>query len=100
MPGIIFDEKILDQILNFKGDIGIPIDLDWEKHYEGRTEHPKSEADNVILKDLDDHTSVKIHRIQHIESIDMMFDMLETTKTWGQEIDSNLFDIIPNGNLL
>ena len=38
---IIFDEKILDQILNFKGDIGIPIDLDWEKHYEGRTEHPK-----------------------------------------------------------
>ncbi len=48
---IIFDEKILDQILNFKGDIGIPIDLDWEKHYEGRTEHPKSEADNVILKD-------------------------------------------------
>ncbi|WP_019385462.1 hypothetical protein [Acinetobacter venetianus] len=55
---------------------------------------------NVILKDLDDQTSVKIHRIQHIESIDMMFDMLETTKTWGQEIDSNLFDIIPNGNLL
>ena len=48
---IIFDEKILDQILNFKGDIGIPIDLDWEKHYEGRTEHPKLEADNVILKD-------------------------------------------------
>ena len=47
---ILFEEKILDQLLNFKGDIGIPIDLDWEKYYEGRTQHPKSEADNVLLK--------------------------------------------------
>ena len=47
---IIFEEKILDQLLNFKGDIGVPIDLDWEKYYEGRTQHPKSEADNVLLK--------------------------------------------------
>ena len=29
---IIFEEKILEQILNFQGDIGIPIDLDWEKY--------------------------------------------------------------------
>lgn len=47
---IIFEESILKQLLNFKGDIGIPIDLDWEKSYEGRTEHPKSEADNVLIK--------------------------------------------------
>lgn len=48
---IIFEEKILEQILNFQGDIGIPLDLDWEKSYEGRTQHPKSEADNVLLKE-------------------------------------------------
>lgn len=48
---IIFEGKILDQLLNFQGDIGIPIDLDWEKSYEGRIQHPKSEADNVLLKD-------------------------------------------------
>lgn len=47
---IVFDETILKQFLSFEGDIGIPIDLDWEKSYEGRTEHPKSEADNVLLK--------------------------------------------------
>ncbi len=46
---IIFEESILKQLLNFKGDIGIPVDLDWEKSYEGRTEHPKSEADNVLI---------------------------------------------------
>jgi L-glutamine-phosphate cytidylyltransferase len=46
---ILFDEEILKQILNSSGDIGIPIDLDWEKNYIDRIQHPKSEADNVIL---------------------------------------------------
>ena len=46
---ILFDEEILKQILNFNGLIGIPIDLDWEKNYIDRIQHPKSEADNVIL---------------------------------------------------
>ena len=48
---LVFEEKILQQLLNFNGDIGIPIDLDWEKNYAGRNLHPKSEADNVLLKE-------------------------------------------------
>ena len=47
---ILFDESILRQLLDFSGDIGIPIDLDWEKSYGGRTQHPRSEADNVLIK--------------------------------------------------
>ena len=47
---ILFEESILHQLLEFSGDIGIPVDLDWEKSYESRTEHPKSEADNVLIK--------------------------------------------------
>jgi L-glutamine-phosphate cytidylyltransferase len=47
---IIFDEKIMESINNFSGDIGIAVDLDWEKNYEDRDQHPKSEADNVIIK--------------------------------------------------
>ena len=46
---ILFDDIILKQILNFNGDIGIPIDLDWEKNYINRIQHPKSEADNVLV---------------------------------------------------
>ena len=46
---IIFELKILKQILDSKGDISIAIDMTWEKMYEGRTEHPKSEAENVQL---------------------------------------------------
>lgn len=47
---IIYEESILHQILNFKSDIGIAVDMNWEKVYLGRTEHPKSQADNVLIE--------------------------------------------------
>ena len=47
---ILFDESVFEKILHFKGDIGIGVDLDWEKSYEGRSEHPKEQADNVIIQ--------------------------------------------------
>ena len=47
---IIFDEKILNSIMEFKGDIGIAVELNWEKRYIDRDQHPKSEADNVIIQ--------------------------------------------------
>ncbi len=46
---IIFDQKILNSIVEFKGDVGIAIELNWEKRYINRDQHPKSEADNVII---------------------------------------------------
>ena len=48
---IIYEEKILNQILNSKSDIGIAVDLDWRKNYNNRTMHPTSEAENVIIQD-------------------------------------------------
>lgn len=47
---IILDEIILKSIINSNHDISIGIDLNWEKNYEGRTEHPKEQADNVLLE--------------------------------------------------
>ena len=47
---IIFNKKILGSMLDFKGDIGIAVDLNWEKNYVNRTQHPKSEADNVLME--------------------------------------------------
>jgi len=49
---IIFELKIIKQILDSKGDISIAVDMNWEKMYEGRTEHPKSEAENVQLNKI------------------------------------------------
>jgi len=48
---IVFEEKVIQDILSFKGDIGIGIDFDWEKNYEDRKLHPIEQADNVIVKD-------------------------------------------------
>ena len=48
---ILFEEMILQQILNSKGDIVIAIDKDWKKSYEERPDNPKSEADKVLIKD-------------------------------------------------
>ena len=47
---IVFDDSILDSILGFKGDIGIAVDLDWQKKYDSRTDHPRKEADNVVIE--------------------------------------------------
>jgi len=46
---ILFEENILKTILNFKGDVSIAVDLEWEKSYIERTDHPRSEAENVIF---------------------------------------------------
>ena len=46
---IIFEYEVLEQILNFKCDIGVVVDLDWEKQYTGKFGRPISEADNVIM---------------------------------------------------
>ena len=46
---IIFESEIIKQILKSKKDISIAVDMNWEKMYENRTEHPKSEAENVLL---------------------------------------------------
>ena len=48
---IIYEEKILNQILDFKSEIGIAVDLDWRKNYKNRTMHPTLEAENVIIQD-------------------------------------------------
>ena len=46
---ILFEEEIINQILQSKADIGVGIDMNWEKSYIGRTEHTKIEAENVEL---------------------------------------------------
>lgn len=47
---IIFDKKILQEILQFDGDIGIPVDYQWKEAYIDRNQHPISEADTVLIK--------------------------------------------------
>ena len=51
---LVFEKAVIDQVIDFKGDIGIAVELDWKPHYDVRTLHPMSEADNVLF-DKDDN---------------------------------------------
>ena len=46
---ILFDKAILDQVLNFQGDIGVSTEMNWLSTYQNRIHHPLSQADNVLI---------------------------------------------------
>ena len=81
---ILFEPKIIEKLLNSKGDISIAVDMNWEKMYEGRTEHPKSEAENVKLNNNKKIIKVK----KNIESSNNVGEFLGIIKlsTAGSEI--------------
>ncbi len=50
---IIYSDEIVRQLLARREDIVLAVDLDWKKQYEGRTDHPISEAEKVEMTDRD-----------------------------------------------
>ena len=66
---IIFESKIIQQMLNSKGEISIAIDMNWEKNYEGRTDHPKSEAENVLINENGNILQIKKNIINDNSSV-------------------------------
>ena len=47
---ILFDEQILKQVLNSKGNISIAADRNWKKSYKERHDNPMEKADKILLK--------------------------------------------------
>lgn len=47
---IVYDTSIVKKLLNFEGDIGLAVDMNWEEAYVGRTDHPIAEAANILSK--------------------------------------------------
>lgn len=46
---ILYEDSVLKALLCSKSDIAAIIDSDWRDYYEGRTDHPIEEAENVIM---------------------------------------------------
>lgn len=53
-----------------------------------------------LILELEPNISIKMNRIQNLQTPNMLFDILETTKIWGRDFGLNTFDIIPNKNPL
>ena len=47
---VLFDNQVISKIIDSDSDFNIAVDYDWEKNYVGRTEHPISQADLVLIK--------------------------------------------------
>ena len=48
---ILFNDSIVKLLLESKEDIASVVDTDWHEYYEGRSDHPIEEAENVIVGD-------------------------------------------------
>ena len=47
---ILYDGDIVQKLIESPGDISIVVDTDWLKHYEGRDQHPVTEAELVAVE--------------------------------------------------
>lgn len=47
---ILYGEDILRKLLQSKGDICLVVDIDWRRRYEGRHQHPETEAEKVTIE--------------------------------------------------
>ena len=48
---IIYDEAVICQMLESNSDIAIAVDCNWLEYYDGRVDHPISEAELVFTED-------------------------------------------------
>ena len=81
---IIFEEKIIQQLLDTDGDIVIAIDLDWKKAYEGRTEHPLSEAENVLLNEKNQILEIKKNIQSDNDKVGEFLGLMKMTEKGSQ----------------
>ena len=47
---IVFEPKIVQQILEITNDIRLAVRINWKEYYQNRTMHPLSEAENVLIE--------------------------------------------------
>jgi len=46
---ILFGVDVVKSVIESNEDLAVVVDIDWKGYYEGRTEHPINEAENVIF---------------------------------------------------
>ena len=64
---IVYSSELVKNLLSRTDDFVIAVDLDWRKQYDGRTEHPISEAEKIELNDRDE--AVKLGKVVPNDSL-------------------------------
>jgi phosphoenolpyruvate phosphomutase len=47
---ILYNKSTVEKLLKSKADVSLIVDTDWRTHYVGRTLHPTSEAEKVVIE--------------------------------------------------
>ena len=47
---IIYDEQILNLLIQSQGEFVVAVDTNWRKRYIGRVDHPYSQADKIFMR--------------------------------------------------
>jgi choline kinase len=77
---ILFGADVVRRLMESEEDIAIVVDIDWKGYYEGRTEHPINEAENVIF-DADNNVEEIGKIVSNKRAVDGEFiGMLKCTK--------------------
>ena len=77
---ILFGADVVRRLMESEEDIAIVVDVDWKGYYEGRTEHPINEAENVIF-DADNNVEEIGKIVSNKRAVDGEFiGMLKCTK--------------------
>jgi choline kinase len=93
---IIFDYSILSKVVNTDVDIGIAVDMEWEKDYVERTEHPRSEAENVSL---DNNNIIEIRKniVSTKNKVGEFLGIIKLSAT-GSELFVKKFQMLENSH--
>lgn len=62
---IWYDDRVVKKLLESNHDIAAIVDTNWQDYYDGRTEHPISEAENVILGNDEEIIKIGKHIFTH-----------------------------------
>ncbi|WP_428324946.1 NTP transferase domain-containing protein [Nitrosopumilus sp.] len=93
---IIFEFKILQQILESKKDISIAIDMDWEEMYVGRTEHPIAEAENVQLNNKNQIIKIQKNIVNQNEDVGEFLGILKLSSKGSEIFVKKFNELIEN----
>ena len=93
---IIFEKEIVQQILKSKADISIAVDMNWGKMYEGRTEHPVSEAENVQLIEMKQISKIKKNIKNENNDVGEFLGIMKMTSKGGNQFVEEYEKLLKN----
>ncbi len=62
---IFYEDSVVKKLVESKESIASIVDTDWHEYYEGRTDHPIDEAENVIFDDNNKMLKIGKHIFTH-----------------------------------